>query len=70
MGHMVMSSTGGCVDLRDTRAQRQDLTLVRSFARLSRFADNANHAPAGHEGAQTSDDVMAFLQKVAGGKAR
>jgi hypothetical protein len=40
---------------------------VRSFARLSAFAANGNHAPKGCDGAITSDLAIEFLYKVAGG---
>jgi hypothetical protein len=44
------------------------MMLARSFARVSRFADNLNHAPMGYDGARTSDDVMDFLRKIAAGR--
>jgi hypothetical protein len=39
---------------------------TRSFARLSAFANNGNHAPNGHEGAITSDFGLDLLQNIAG----
>ena len=40
-----------------------------SFAGLSAFADNGNHAPKGAEGAVTWDGGMELLLKIAGGPA-
>ena len=37
-----------------------------SFARLSAFARNSNHAPTGHDGAITSDLSLGLLQSIAG----
>jgi hypothetical protein len=39
--------------------------IRRAFARLSAFAANGNHAPAGHEGALTHDEALDFLNRLA-----
>lgn len=38
----------------------------RTFARLSAFAGNSNHAPKCHEGAVTSDLGLELLYAIAG----
>jgi len=38
------------------------------FAKFPAFAGNFNHAPAGYEGAQTSDAMLDFLYGVALGR--
>jgi hypothetical protein len=37
-----------------------------SFARLSAFAGNSNHAPSGHDSAVTSDLGLDLLYRIAG----
>jgi|10_taG_2_1085330.scaffolds.fasta_scaffold352236_1 hypothetical protein len=39
-----------------------------SFARLSRFAANGNHAPTGAEGAITADFGLDLLYQIAGNR--
>ena len=47
---------------------RSRLEAKRCFARLSAFADNSNHAPAGYEGAVTNDQGLDLLFSIAGAR--
>tara|TARA_R110002049_G_scaffold10127_6_gene50550 strand:- start:18931 stop:19179 length:249 start_codon:yes stop_codon:yes gene_type:complete len=53
------------------RAFRFDGMFTRetrlSFARVSPFAANGNHAPKGRDGANTSDCALIFLHHIAMG---
>lgn len=68
MAPMMISGEAGCVHFGGKRRAGGNMMLARSFARVSRFADNLNHAPMGYDGARTSDDVMDFLRKIAAGR--
>lgn len=67
-GTLAYHSTVSATDARD-RAFRLGACFTKQvqcgFARFPGFADNANHAPSGHEGAVTCDLALDFLYRVA-----
>lgn len=50
------------------KPQAAALDLKCGFARLSSFAANGNHAPAGAEGAVTADLGLDLLYRIAGSR--